>query len=204
MIHPTKLAPLPFTWPYELVFWLVFLWAFYPEFRILRDANRSLRQAPAGTGDPSYRPLLVGQRIVLFLAVVVSVYVPQLTMRFFRPEIFAVGLVIIVAGSLLRRHCFRMLGKDFRGAVTVREDQPVVEQGAYRYLRHPSYAAALLLHTGVALAFTNWATLAVVLLGAPPLFIYRIRVEEHALATGIGEPYRAYMARTKRLVPGVW
>ena len=203
-MHPTKLVPLPFTWPYELVFWAVFLWAFYPEFRILREANRSLRQAPAGTGDPSYRPLVMGQRLILLLAIVVASFFPQLTMGGYRPAIFAAGLLIIIAGSLLRRHCFRMLGSDFRGAVTVREDQPVVERGAYRYLRHPSYAAALLLHTGLALAFTNWGTLAVVVLGAPPLFIYRIRVEEDALATRLGERYVEYMSRTKRLVPGVW
>lgn len=203
-MHLTKLAPLPFTWPYALVFWLVFLWAFYPEFRILREANRSLRHAPAGAGDPSYRPLVMGQRIVLFLAIVIALYLPRLTMRSYRPAIFAVGVVIIIAASLLRRHCFRMLGGDFRGAVTVREDQPVIERGAYRYLRHPSYAAALLLHTGFALAFTNWGTLAVIVLGAPPLFIYRIRVEEHALMTRLGEPYVQYMSRTKRLVPGVW
>ena len=204
MTNGPKLAPLPFRWPYALIFWLVCLWAYYPEFRILREAKRSLREAPTGTADPSYRPLVVGQQIVLFVAVLIAFLAPGLTMRTGRPMIFAAGTLIIIAGGLLRRHCFRMLGRDFRGAVTVRDDQPVVEQGAYRYLRHPSYAAALLLHLGFALAFTNWGTLAVIVLGAPPLFIYRIRVEERALASRIGEPYVTYMSRTKRLVPGVW
>jgi len=186
------------------VFWLVCLWAYYPEFRILREAKRSLRNAPAGTGDPSYRPLVLGQQIVLFVAVLTAFLAPGLAMRAGRTMIFAVGVLTIIAGGLLRRHCFRMLGSDFRGAVTVRNDQPVVERGAYRFLRHPSYAAALLLHLGFALAFTNWGTLAVIILGAPPLFMYRIRVEERALASRIGAPYVAYMSRTKRLVPGVW
>lgn len=204
MTNAPKLAPLAFDWPYALIFWLVCLWAYYPEFRILREAKRSLRGAPAGTGDPSYRPLVMGQQIVLFIAVLIVFLAPSLAMRSGRLVIFAAGILIIIAGGLLRRHCFRMLGSDFRGAVTVRDDQPVVERGAYRYLRHPSYAAALLLHLGFALAFTNWGTLAVVALGAPPLFMYRIRVEERALASRIGERYVAYMARTKRLVPGVW
>ena len=32
-------------------------------------------------------------------------------------------------------------------------------------------------------------------------YLIRIAVEEKALADGIGEPYRAYMRRTKRLIP---
>lgn len=32
---------------------------------------------------------------------------------------------------------------------------------------------------------------------------WRIRVEEAALAGGLGEPYRRYMARTKRVIPFV-
>jgi protein-S-isoprenylcysteine O-methyltransferase Ste14 len=30
---------------------------------------------------------------------------------------------------------------------------------------------------------------------------YRIRVEERALVEGLGEAYRAYMRRTKRIIP---
>jgi protein-S-isoprenylcysteine O-methyltransferase Ste14 len=32
----------------------------------------------------------------------------------------------------------------------------------------------------------------------------RMRVEERALAAALGEPYRAYMLRTKRIIPFVW
>ena len=70
--------------------------------------------------------------------------------------------------------------------------------------RHPSYVAGLLLHAGIALALTNWGSLAIALLGAPPLFVYRIRVEERALLERLGAPYAAYMSRTSRLVYGVW
>lgn len=196
--------PLPFSWPLGVAFWLVFLWAFWPEFRILREASRSQRAADTATHDPSFAPLVMGQRIVLGLAVIVAIYVPRLAIGEYRVEVYIAGLVILIGSSLLRRHCFRMLGADFRGAVTVRPDQPVIDRGAYRVLRHPSYAAALLLHLGFALSFTNWGTLAIAVLGAPPLFVYRIRVEERALTERIGAPYVAYMARTRRLVPGLW
>ena len=198
------LIPLPFTWPLGAVFWLIFLWAFAPEYRILREARRSQRATANAVHDPSFGPLVMGQRIVMFLAVFVAFFVPRFAMRQHRIEVYVAGLLILIGSSLLRRHCFRMLGGDFRGAVTVRPDQPVVERGAYRFLRHPSYAAALLLHLGFALCFSHWLTLAIAVLGAPPLFVYRIRFEERALAERIGAPYVAYMTRTRRLVPGIW
>jgi Putative protein-S-isoprenylcysteine methyltransferase len=34
-------------------------------------------------------------------------------------------------------------------------------------------------------------------------YLYRVRVEESALVTGLGESYRQYMQRTKRFIPFV-
>ena len=202
--HKQVLTPIPFTWPLGAPCWLVVVWAYWPEFRILREAGRSQRNADAATRDPSLQPLVLGQRLVLTLAILAAVFIPAVAMRQHRQAIYGAGLVIVIAGSLLRRHCFRMLGEDFRGAVTVRPGQTVIDRGAYRFLRHPSYAAALLMHLGFVLWFTNWGSLLIVLLGAPPLFAYRIRVEERTLVERIGAPYSAYMTRTSRLVPGIW
>src|SRR5262249_50419629 len=81
-------------------------------------------------------------------------------------------------------------------------DQTVVQKGPYRLVRHPSYTGALLTVLGILLCQTNWLSLACFLLALPG-FAYRIRVEERALVTALGEPYRDYMRRTKRLVPSV-
>jgi protein-S-isoprenylcysteine O-methyltransferase Ste14 len=186
------------------VFWALFLWAVRPESRVVRDAWRAQRKPDAISRDPSFLPLIVGQQLVMVAAVLVAIFAPQLAIRHYRYLVFAGGLVLLVVASILRRHCFRMLGTDFRGAVTVRAGQPVVERGAYRYLRHPSYAAGLLLHIALGLALGNWGSLAIILLAVPPLFAYRMHVEERALLERIGAPYAAYMARTKRLIPRVW
>ena len=198
------MRPPAITWPLGVLFWIAFVWAFFPEARILREARRAHRATGAAERDPSYRPLIVGQRIVMAVAFIVAVTMPRLAIRTHRLAVYLVGVGVLVAASLLRRHCFRMLGGDFRGAVTVRPDQPVVDRGAYRWLRHPSYAAAIGLHVGTALALAHWGSLAIVLLGTVPLFLYRIHVEERTLLARIGEPYRAYAARTSRLLPGVW
>jgi len=96
------------------------------------------------------------------------------------------------------------LGQYFTYAVKVSSDQAVVEAGPYRLLRHPSYTEGLLTVIGIGLSMGY--ALAPVILGGVTLAAYlvRIAVEERALAEGIGEPYRAYMTRTKRLIPFVW
>ena len=56
----------------------------------------------------------------------------------------------------------------------------------------------------VGLALGNAVSLACLLAAILPGFAYRIVVEEKALAETLGEPYRAYRSRTKRLIPFVW
>jgi protein-S-isoprenylcysteine O-methyltransferase Ste14 len=114
------------------------------------------------------------------------------------------GAVITVAGTALRVWSMRTLGDYFTRVVHVSPDQKVVESGPYRLLRHPSYTGAALAALGVGLSMGNVVTLLLIVLPFVIGVSYRIRVEERALAETIGEPYRAYMKRTKRLIPYVF
>jgi protein-S-isoprenylcysteine O-methyltransferase Ste14 len=117
---------------------------------------------------------------------------------------FAFGILILLAGSMLRRYCFWTLGRYFTGNVRVEADQPVIEKGLYRYVRHPSYTGGMLMYLGTGLALTNWlSTLILVGMGAIT-YAYRVRVEERALGSSLGRPYMEYMRRTKRFVPFVF
>ncbi len=57
---------------------------------------------------------------------------------------------------------------------------------------------------GWCLTVGNWATLAIIFIPALATQAWRIHVEEKALLTGLGQPYRNYMQRTKRLIPWVY
>jgi len=123
-----------------------------------------------------------------------------------RPAVgaFAAGMVVLLAGLVLRGWSFKALGPYFTHTVMVSSDQPVITAGPYRVLRHPSYTGIILAGIGVGLASANWAGLVgVFLLTLTPL-LWRIHVEEAALATTVGDRYRAYAAQHKRLVPLVW
>lgn len=71
-------------------------------------------------------------------------------------------------------------------------------------MRHPLYAGNLVIALGVGVALDNWLSLVGSLL--PPLIgvLPRIRVEEQALITALGDDYRRYARRTWHLLPGLW
>ena len=112
-----------------------------------------------------------------------------------------VGAVLAVSGTLFRNWAVRSLGRFFTRTVQVSANQPVIDAGPYRWLRHPSYAGGLVSALGVAVALGSWIGVLAVGAGVTAGYMVRIRVEERALGQTLGEPYRAYQLRTWRLVP---
>ena len=121
-----------------------------------------------------------------------------------RWPIFVVGVALMATGIAIRQWAILLLGKLFTTDVRVHSDQQVIDSGPYRWVRHPSYTGLLMIFAGIGLALGNWAALAALLLLPASGLVYRIRVEERALAEGLGEPYRRFAAGRARLVPRVW
>jgi protein-S-isoprenylcysteine O-methyltransferase Ste14 len=113
---------------------------------------------------------------------------------------FALGIALALVGIAVRWYAVISLGRFFTTRVMTRADQTVVQKGPYRLVRHPSYTGALLTVLGILLCQANWLSLLCFVLALPG-FAYRIHVEERALLSALGQPYRDYMRRTKRLVP---
>ena len=116
----------------------------------------------------------------------------------------ALGLVLLVAGTALRRAAIRELWEYFTVNVSILEGQRVVRRGLYRLVRHPSYTGLLLRYLGFGLAFANWLSAALIFLPLLAATLYRVRVEEAALSEHFGEEYESYARDTKRLVPGLY
>ena len=188
-----------FAYDEAALFWLVLIWAFYPE--ILHSgivAGAPTNRQDAGT----LRLINIGSNVALLLAFAAS-FLPWLTLPYPRLALDA-GIVLLAAGSLLRRYCFRILGKYFTAAVTVRAGQPVIDSGPYHWIRHPGYTAGFIMFLGLGLAFGNWLSLAIFFLEIGIVYSRRVKAEERALLDTLGGPYRAYMARTKRFIPFIF
>ena len=119
-----------------------------------------------------------------------------------RPGRFWAGLACIWAGAGLNRWARQTLGQNYRSRLTIVHHHVVVDRGPYGFVRHPMYLGASLfcLGAGVALDSPSSATWSLPVLA----LVHRIRVEEDLLADALGDAYVAYVAGTKRLVPGVW
>lgn len=111
------------------------------------------------------------------------------------------GIALVAAGFAVRARAMSELGRSFTTRVAVERDQRVVDTGPYSRVRHPAYLGDLLAFIGIGLGQASPASAALLWLLCVPPLLYRIRVEEAALGEVLGEPWRAYAARTPALLP---
>ena len=197
------MRPLPFVNTiYAVIFWITFILWIVPEMIV------STRRAPKISSKSGDRGSLLVVMLLLWIGIAadfaLSFQLPQAAIRSQRVPVFFVGIGLMFAGMALRLYSISLLGRYFTFEVAVHADQPVIEAGPYRYIRHPSYSGALITITGLGLALGNWAGL-IALLGCMAVaYAYRIPIEESALVAALGEPYEKYMRRTHRLVPFIF
>ena len=196
------MRPFVFILPHSLVFWAVFLWCFGPEQVVVSRANKESKKA--GSKDAGSVQIIMLTGGLTALAAFFLASRTQMPLSYgARLAVFYGGIVILLLGSFLRRVCFKTLGEHFTGDVRATANQPVIQTGPYRFVRHPSYTAGMLMFLGVGLALTSWVSTALLLLGTVIGYVYRVRVEERALLAEIGEPYAEFMRTRKRFIPGV-
>lgn len=160
------------------------------------------RRSRSRTGKKQDRSTLRVLWLIIIASVAAGIYVASHWPAAVLPQIFALaGVVLFVAGLLLRWWAIITLGRFFTVDVTIEKDHELVERGPFRMVRHPSYTGVLLAFVGFALTLQNWAALLVILLPIGEAFIHRMNVEEDALSRALGPRYADYMKRTKRLVP---
>ena len=116
----------------------------------------------------------------------------------------ALSVGCFVAGSILRWWAIRRLGRFFTVDVATAADQRVVEDGPYRFVRHPSYTGLLLQFAGLALTLNHAVAWLIILVPVTAGLMHRIRREEAVLREHLGAPYADYCRRTRRLIPGLY
>lgn len=94
-----------------------------------------------------------------------------------------------------------------KGYYTVRigkqPEQKLVTSGLYRFIRHPGYLSYVITIIGMGLSLSSVLTLMFVIL-IVLFIILRIKGEEEMLLKEFGDEYRAYMKRTKKIIPFVY
>ncbi len=115
-----------------------------------------------------------------------------------------VGIIVIWLGIGLRAWSVATLGRFFQLMVVIQDDHRVINDGPYRYVRHPAYLGSIIYAAGIGLVASDWVSLGLMVIGFTAPLVVRIRVEERALVKALGNEYALYMQRTARLLPGVY
>ncbi|KAI6030816.1 hypothetical protein F5J12DRAFT_310948 [Pisolithus orientalis] len=140
---------------------------------------------------------------------------------------FLFGTCLTIAGAMLRRHCYNVLGRFFTFELSIRDDHRLVTSGPYSIVRHPSYSACLLMQTGQMLFWLDrnswlvtcsgllpadehamtrvlWAARAF-MLSVGYVWILRVNHEDAMLEKSFGKEWREWAKKVPyRLIPGVY
>jgi protein-S-isoprenylcysteine O-methyltransferase Ste14 len=138
-----------------------------------------------------------------FILFPVLVFAFEAARRGGMPAIEPWGAILLLWGYLQ----YRLVGRDRRargGGGPGVETPPdrIVTDGAYRYLRNPMYLGHLIFMAGLAITFSSWFALALLVVHAG-WFHLRVLRDEERLESRFGEDYRLYKARVKRWIPGL-
>ena len=115
-----------------------------------------------------------------------------------------IGLILVVAGLVIRWNAILKLKKSFTVDVSVKKDQKIIQDGVYKFVRHPSYSGSLLSFFGLSLIFTNVFTILIITVPIVFVFLHRIKIEENVLTNVIGTEYFEYAKRTKKIIPFIY
>ncbi len=159
--------------------------------------------------------LTVGMFVIIFLGLIATALDPTgvaasshgvikaESLSVVKMALLAFGLVMFVAGVVIRFVAIATLKRNFSGALRIRADHTLVKSGIYKRVRHPAYLGAILLFTGIPVMLSSLLGFLVMLLLVPYL-LHRINLEESMMIERFGKEYEDYMRSSKRLVPLVF
>jgi len=113
------------------------------------------------------------------------------------------GLGLECAGLALAIWARRVLGRNWSGEITIKENHELVRTGPYATVRHPIYTALLAMYVGTAIVFGQMHALIGLVIGMIA-YLRKTRMEEVNLVNAFGQRYDDYRKETWAIVPGIY
>lgn len=101
----------------------------------------------------------------------------------------------------LRLTAIRTLGRFWSLQVEIRQGHKLIQEGAYRFVRHPAYSAIIVEVLTIPVVANAWWSLGLAVITLVPLILMRMRREEEAMVEKFGDAYREYQHTVGALVP---
>ena len=122
----------------------------------------------------------------------------------FQPVLAVIGTLLFAATMWLFYRVHRELGRSWSVTLEIRDQHALVTHGLYKHVRHPMYTAFWMWALAQLLLLPNWIAGLAGLVGFGILYVCRIGPEEQLMLDVFGDDYRAYMERTKKIIPRVY
>lgn len=182
----------------HLILWVWAAWALY--WVVSAFGNKAARRRePLGSRIAYALPLVLGAALLAWRG---APWASMLSLRLWPRSIllYWVGLAVLVAGLGFSVWARVHLGRNWSGAVTVKEDHELIRSGPYGYVRHPIYTGIL---TGVigTVICSGTVRAALALLIIAVALIRKLRTEEALMRETFPGQYEQYCEEVPPLVP---
>ena len=184
------------------VFWVIGIVAWYV---IRYPFERRARRVRIVNGYRSRSDMVGLASALLGLAILPAFYVvtgmPAAADHPASAWALALGTIIFCSALWVFRRSHKELGRNWSITLEIRERHELICAGPYALVRHPMYTSFLLMGLAQAFLLANWIAGISGLIGFAVLFLLRVDKEERMMLENFGPQYRAYMEKTKRIVP---
>jgi protein-S-isoprenylcysteine O-methyltransferase Ste14 len=181
----------------RLIVWLWGVWALYWAVAA-RNAKTTQRRESPRSRLAHVIPLLGGGALIAWHAAPCPPLAARLWPRSF--EVYCLGVALLTAGLAFAVWARVHLGRNWSGAVTIKEGHELIRSGPYALVRHPIYTGILAAVFGTTIASgTVHAALGFLVIAVA--LLRKVHVEEGLLSETFPDEYPRYRAQVPALIP---
>ena len=115
--------------------------------------------------------------------------------------ISSVGFIAYVIGIIGRNKAIRTLGKYWSTHIEIRNGQRIVQDGPYKYIRHPGYLSLIIETLSIPIILNAFYSFLGVIVIYIPAVLIRAKLEDMALEKKTGKKFTAYKRVVGAFIP---
>ena len=107
-----------------------------------------------------------------------------------------IGVMVLIVANILLWFSHHNLGSNWTPTLAIKKEHKLVNNGVYKFIRHPMYAAHIYWALGQIAILPNWIAGFSFIIFAVLVLILRIKDEENMMVEQFGDEYADYMKHT--------
>lgn len=145
-----------------------------------------------------------GSSFLIGVVFALMITIPEILYFFIVNKIHSMlflGVMIGLIGVWIRFSSMKILGRFYSRNVGMQGGHRLIQNGLYKYVRHPGYLGSFLVFLGFAISSSSFIAILINIILFFLVYSYRIKIEERILITLFGEQYKQYQSKTWEIIP---